>query len=175
MSPRNAAPINALVVDPQAESRTFAASTLAAAGFRVAVADSFETAQRLATTRVPSLVLADVRLGQYNGLHLILSVRFNHPHVAGVVTYDIADPALAAEANRSGVTFVPKPVGPQELLAAVFRTLWRQPGDPTPVTSPFERRAIAQRRLALPVPVDRRGSDRRRDLTPLMRETFVVM
>ena len=73
------------------------------------------------------------------------------------------------------MTFVPTPVGPQELLAAVFRTLWRQPGDGTPITSPFERRTLAQRRHTLPVPFDRRASDRRRDLTPLMRETFVVM
>ena len=175
MSPRNAAPINALIADPAAESRTFAASTLAAAGFRVAVADCFESAQRLAETRRPSLVLADVRLGQYNGLHLILSVRFNYPHVAGVLTYDIPDPTLAAEAMRSGVTFVAKPVGPQELLAAVFRTLWRPANDRTPVTSPFERRSSAQRQHALPVAIDRRGGDRRRDLTPLMRETYVVM
>ena len=175
MSPRNTAPINALIVDAAAESRTFAASTLAAAGFRVSLADSFGVAQRLAATRLPSLVLADVRLGQYNGLHLILSIRYNHPQVAGVVTYDLSDIALEAEAHRSGVTFVAKPVGPQELLAAVFRTLWRHPGDKTPVRSPFERRAISQRQHSQPVPVDRRAADRRRDLTPLMRETFVVM
>ena len=175
MSPRPTAPIRALIADPDAASRTFAASVLAAAGFRVHMTHGFEEALKIATIRLPMLILADIRLGDYNGLHLVLNVRYVHPQVAAIVTCDERDRALQGEARRTGATFVTKPVTADDLRAAVMRTLWRQPMDVTPIDEPFERRTLQQRRHALPVALDRRGSDRRRNLSLLMYDTSPVM
>jgi len=157
--------LTALIVDPVAADREFAARTLEEAGFRVDLAGSFDEADACMTVRPPSVLLADVRLGEYNGLHLILRAHAAQPGLAALVTYDVADPVLQADADRLGATFITKPVSARELVAATFRTLLRLPDDSTPVHPPFERRTGERRGTPAAIGVPNRRIGERRRIT----------
>jgi len=62
----------ALVVEPVLTSLLAILSTLASLGFDVLVAESFKDAKRALLAARPSLLVTDIRLHEYNGLHLVL-------------------------------------------------------------------------------------------------------
>jgi len=160
-------PLTALVVEPDESDRAFAARTFTSGRFSVQVARSFDEAEVLLAQGPPSVLLADIRLGDYNGLHLVMRARAAQLRMAALITYDRFDPVLQADADRLGATFITKPVTSRELLAAAFRTLRRPPGDSTPVHRPFERRIRDRRVLPFtPVTAERRGVERRQPLDP---------
>jgi len=158
--------VSALVVDPLSSSRIATGTALVAAGFHVTVADSFAAAKERMAARPPAVLIADICLAEYNGLHLVIRGMANDPKLTAVVICDRDDPVLRESAEKLGATYVVKPQTSDELIAAVMRTLFRQQNDP-PLRSPFERRH-AERRAAIEVstlPVDRRLQDRRQGLT----------
>ena len=65
----------ALVVEPSVRDAVFWSTELTASGFRVTVASNFQEARVRLGVRPPSLLLTEVRLGDYNGLHLVLRAR----------------------------------------------------------------------------------------------------
>src|SRR4051812_30602260 len=70
-----------LVVDPQPEPRARTVEWLSGAGYEAVGIDAFEAARvRLRADR-PALVIADVRLGPFNGLQLALAARSMQPPV----------------------------------------------------------------------------------------------
>ncbi len=69
-----------LIVDSNAADASENARILSDLGFRVATATTFDEANReLARMSDLVMVLADVRLGEYNGLHLAMRVRRAYP------------------------------------------------------------------------------------------------
>jgi ActR/RegA family two-component response regulator len=165
------APASALIIDPVLSDVMFSVATATSLGFRVTVADSFQEA--LERLRVPpALLIADIRLGEYNGLHLVLRGKAARRDLAAIVTSGMADLALQAEAERLGATFVLKPTTAREFSAAICRTLLQGPDSPGgPIRSPFERRA-SDRRSTPPGahhPERRKGS-RRRDVVQLIQQ-----
>jgi DNA-binding response OmpR family regulator len=163
--------LSALVADPT-DDAVGIVTALTYAGFTVTLTDNFEAARRLLEDLRPLVLVTEIRLGAYNGIHLALRCRMSPSRVTVVVTSGFADPVLEREVEALDATFIAKPFIPVDLVAAVYRTALRQPsidGRFEPVRAPFERR-LADRRTTttLIADRDRRHSDRRGDIAGLM-------
>ena len=156
------APIPALVVEAAVDDLVPLVSALTEAGFQVTAAGTFLQARTLLDARPPALLMTAVRLGLYNGLHLVLRGTAVKPDLAAVVTSTVADPVLQREAEALGATFVVTPVEQKDLVAAVLRTLFRTDRSQGPIRPPFERRVLERRTLAESRIPDRRMAERRR-------------
>src|SRR5713226_3955543 len=102
---------SALVVD--SDSIKFAVTTrvVTELGWTVVPASTFEEANRRdAADQTISLLIADVRLGAFNGVHLAFRVRRRRPNVLIIITHDVYDPTLDAEAKRLGGFYCIKPL-----------------------------------------------------------------
>ena len=144
---RSAATQTALVVEPSVADAVSTALMISELGFQVIVSETFHDASSRLASR-PALLVTELRLGEYNGLHLVLRGKSAHPSLAAIVTSRILDPALYKEAEQLGATFVLKTVAPQEFRAAVLRTIFRPQGDTSEIRPPYERRK-AERRQAV--------------------------
>jgi PleD family two-component response regulator len=116
-----------LVVDEQPTEVARLVQPLENAGYRVTGATTFEAAMQTLTERPPHLLIAAERLGSFNGLHLVLRGRFDHPQMAAIVTAGAKDPVLEAEATTFGASCVVAPRNSTELLALVTRTFAMRP------------------------------------------------
>lgn len=155
------ATVSVLVVDPVAADRVFTGSALAAAGFHVTVSETFASAKERMAARRPSVLVTEVCLAEYNGIHLVIRGQATG-QLAAVVTCGHEDPVLRDSAEKLGATFVVKPITAPELVAAVLRTLLRNDPAKTPIRPPFERR-LSDRRgpTAIGPVIERRVNDRR--------------
>jgi DNA-binding NtrC family response regulator len=100
------------------------AVALSAAGFRVVTSASFDDGKALLDGEVPpALLIASVRLGAYNGLHLIIRGRLDHPEMAAILTSDTPDPSLDAEAARYGAAYMSGRVDCDALLSRAMQAL----------------------------------------------------
>jgi DNA-binding NtrC family response regulator len=165
-----ATPDVALIVEPSLADAMFVVSTLSLLGFRVIASDNFHEAKAL-LREPPALLVSELRLSEYNGLHLVLRAKSARPDMAAIVTTQVADPVLQAEAERMGATFVLKPTTSEEFRAAVCRTLFRSPDSlGQPIRAPFEQRKADRRRgETAEHRLERRVSDRRREVTALIQ------
>jgi CheY-like chemotaxis protein len=113
-------PQKILIVDDDEPTRAGLAMLLADAGYETVTADTVPTAIKLLSDEQPDLLLVDIRLDQYNGLHLVATRKRPIP---AVVLTGFADPAIEADARRLGAEFLLKPVAPSTLIALVKRLL----------------------------------------------------
>ena len=113
----------AVVVDGNTSDRVTTVMLLEAAGYQVRSARSFDEAKTLLAAERPHILITDLRLGQYNGLHLVLRSRSEYPDLAAVVTSRIADPVLEAEAHRQRAHFILRPLTGPQLLTAITASL----------------------------------------------------
>lgn len=144
-------PLTVLVVAPSGSDSAGLVSALAPESYRVTVAHSFRDGRRLIESHPPALLITALRLGEYNGLHLVLRARGAAPRVASIVIADAEDPVLRIDAERIGATFVAGLPDRRDLLAAVQRTLSRRDSDlHEPIRPPFERRHTQVAAGALP-------------------------
>src|SRR5262245_5460586 len=106
----------ALLVDSDPVQRASTARLLRSLGYTVIVASTFADARRyLLATESLALLIADVRLGEFNGLHLAFRARAAHPNVSIVITDRAYDATLQAEANRMGGSYLARPFSTNEL------------------------------------------------------------
>src|SRR5262245_44997835 len=61
-----------LVVEPPLSDAIAVASTLTKHHFKVTLAETFVKAKERIGSRPPDVLITDIRLGEYNGLHLVL-------------------------------------------------------------------------------------------------------
>jgi DNA-binding response OmpR family regulator len=109
-----------LVVDSQPVQLGINARTLTDLGYDVTVVTTFEEGKRRLSAQPPlALLIADIRLGPYNGLHLALRARSLHPNICIIITDQTFDPALEREARGMGATYVVKPISPAKLTTLV--------------------------------------------------------
>jgi len=100
----------ALVVDADTVQLASTAQALRALDYAVIAASSFDEARRyLLNTDELSLLVADIRLGQFNGLHLAFRARAHHPNVRLVITDHAFDTTLEAETKRLGGAYLARP------------------------------------------------------------------
>ena len=112
-----------LVVNNDGARLTRVLSVLNAAGYRARGASTFEEATRALSERVPDLVIADERLGAYNGLHVILRARADHPDVSAIVTTPVKNRGLEADARSLNIQCLIKPQSAGEWLEPVWKIL----------------------------------------------------
>lgn len=156
-----------LVVDPVLDDILPLVIALSRDGLHVTVAAEFSQAKQLLISNPPSVLLAAVRLGLYNGLHLVVHGTAIKPDMAVLVLSADADPLLQLDAESLGATFMVKPIGERDLFAVMLRTLYRT--TPGPIRSPFERRTSERRVRPLSVSPERRGQERRRFAFPVAK------
>jgi DNA-binding NtrC family response regulator len=116
-------PRSVVVVDGNGPDRTNTVTLLEAAGYRVRSARNFDEAKTLLAAERPDILITELRLGQYNGLHLVLRTRTEYPDMAALVTSRVADPVLEAEATRHRARFILSPLSATQLLHAVASSL----------------------------------------------------
>ncbi len=151
-----------LVVAPAGDDVRPITSTFEGTNVRIAEARDFAAAKGLLARNPPDVLITDLQLAEFNGLHLVLRGKAVRPQMAALVMSRVDDPVLRADAHRLGATFVVKPFTRLELLAATVRTLCRREDDLAPLWPPFERRA-GERRTGLHSPdvCNRRTTERR--------------
>jgi DNA-binding response OmpR family regulator len=104
-----------LLVAPTPGVATTIFAWLTDAGYDLTVVGSFAAAKRH-LERVPSLLISEVRLGEYNGLHLALRAQ---THDVPAVLLGEADTVLQQEAREMGAVYLPRDVDRQRLLAVI--------------------------------------------------------
>jgi DNA-binding response OmpR family regulator len=114
--------VDVLVVDTQQRRRAKIAFWLRAAGYRVDLADSFTQARDKIDARAPLCLITSVKLGIYNGLHLIARSRCLHSS-AFVLMHDVLDPVLESEARSHDAESLVLPCLQGELLDAIGQSL----------------------------------------------------
>ena len=123
--------LTVLVVDHDPDELAVTKNVLTRAGYDVRGASTFEEARQLMTSEPPDVLIADVRLGAFNGLHLLIVSRPNHPEMAAVITHAFPDPVLEAEAKRLGAAYLVKPIRLPILLSTISEVLLRSAPRPS--------------------------------------------
>ena len=113
-------PSKVLIVDDDKTTREGLAEFLEEAGYEAVAVGTFEDATRVLRTAPPDLLIADVRLGPFNGLQLVIS---SPQPIPAIIITGFADPVLEADARRRGADYVLKPVSPARLLDLVAQKL----------------------------------------------------
>ena len=117
------------------------AQLLAAAGYKVLVAGTFQEGARLLREAVPDLLITDVRLGEFNGLQLVVS---NPRPKAAIVVTAFDDRVLKDEARRAGADYLVKPLMFDELLARIEQKLAEADQASRGSTRRWERKPVSR-------------------------------
>lgn len=112
-------PFRILVIDDDEHALMGMSELLCDQGHDVTAAGSYEEAKSALAESPFDLLVTDIRLRPYNGLHLVMHTRAEHPDTAIVITTGHDEPAIAFEARRYNARFVQKPIRPAEFLKAV--------------------------------------------------------
>ena len=121
-------PLLILVVDDDQVACTGLVALLESAGFAATGAGSFEEATKALATTTPDLLVADVRLAAFNGLHLLHRSRGTHPRMASIVISGYPDEGIEHDARQAGAAaFLLKPLDPPAFLAKVTEVLASRP------------------------------------------------
>jgi DNA-binding response OmpR family regulator len=109
-----------LLVDDDTATRIGLTELLTDAGYDTRAVATFEEGLRALRSETPDLLIADVRLGAFNGLQLLVS---SPRRVPAIIITGFADPVLESDARQHGAEYVLKPVTPSVLLDMVRRRL----------------------------------------------------
>jgi len=113
-------PQKVLIVDDDEPTRAGLAMRLRDAGYDTLTAGSVPAAIKLLSENPPDLLLVDIRLDAYNGLHV---VAMRPQPIPAIVMTGFADSAIEADARRLGAEFLLKPVSPNVLRTLIGRLL----------------------------------------------------
>jgi DNA-binding response OmpR family regulator len=111
-----------LIVEDHDATRQGLSALLKSAGYGVLSASTFAEGRQLLAEQAPDLLIADLRLGEYNGLQLVATGPRATP---SIVLTGFPDPALEAEALKLGAHYLTKPIAAEALLALVDETIVR--------------------------------------------------
>lgn len=120
--------VQILLVDPDPQRATDLSASLQHAGFMVTRSSEFQDAMQLVRSTPPDLVITNVRLGAYNGLHLIMRARAEHPQIAAIAMTASHDPVLEADAASFGAEYTVAPwKDPRPFVELVSRLASAEP------------------------------------------------
>ncbi len=88
-------------------------------GCSFATIASFEAARAWIRTGGTSIVVSDVRLGDFNGLHLAWLRHALDPASPCIITHNVFDPVLDAEARRAGASYLVMPTEESRLTSTI--------------------------------------------------------
>ncbi len=112
-----------LLVDDDPDYLTVTRDLLERGGHVVLVASTFEEGRRVLREDSPDLLIADVRLGAFNGLQLVATDRGRIP---SIIVSGFDDAVLQAEAAGFGAEYLVKPVAAAALLGLISQKLAAQ-------------------------------------------------
>ena len=139
--------MRALVILVNADRRALqqTEALLSEAGHLVAVFSSFVDAKKMLDAVIPDLLVADIRLEAFNGLHLASCSHHEHPDIPVIITHDHADPIFEAQAGEYGARFVVAPLrNPAHFLRSVDAALIERRRTQTPIRRWSRQRVAAQ-------------------------------
>ena len=110
-----------VVGDSAARSEIIGA--LRSTSYRVTSAGTFEQASRVIADRAPDVLITELRLGAFNGLHLVIRGRAQNPDTVAIIYTASPDQVVAAEARRLGADLLVRPVAPSALLGIISHRL----------------------------------------------------
>lgn len=96
-----------LLVDPDETAAAAAKQALVANGYRAAAVGTFAEATRQTSLDCPDLIVTALRLEAYNGLHLLLRCRADHPELPVIVMGRPED--FCSDIALHGAPFFAKP------------------------------------------------------------------
>ena len=133
-------PKKVLVVEDDRSARTGLLQLIAGEGYVALGASTFEEGRQLLRSERPDLLIADVRLGEFNGLQLIIG-QDEAPRT--IVVTGFADPVLEADARRAGAYYLLKPLDISKLLTIVHAELNERAEPPQQPQRRWARKPIA--------------------------------
>jgi len=108
-----------LIVDDDRQVLGLVNQWLTRAGFVVVACDSFEAAKRQLAAQTPGVLIADIRLGAFNGLQLAILAKERDAQTIAFVMSAFDDASLRSEARLCGADFLPKPFTREQVVSAV--------------------------------------------------------
>lgn len=118
-------PYRILVLDDDEHALSGIVDLLRDAGHNVTGAAAYDAAKRLLAVGPFDLLISDVRLRSFNGLHLVMQTRTDHPETAIIIITGYEDPLIDLEASRYHADLVRKPIRPAEFKERVNAALSR--------------------------------------------------
>lgn len=96
---------------------------LTSVGYDATAVQSFEEARGILDDGPPDLLIANLRLGAFNGLHLVLRGRADRPDMSAIITTGPEDHSIKSEARELGVLCVTTPVIEDQFLETVRKVI----------------------------------------------------
>jgi len=127
-----------LIVEDNDATLTGLSELLRRAGYDTYATKSFEEGARVMREDAPDVLLADIRLGPFNGLQLLVT---SPKRVPTIIMTGYPDPVLEADAVHLGAQFILKPVAPAALLGLIQAQLAKK----SPPEASNNRRWIRKR------------------------------
>jgi DNA-binding response OmpR family regulator len=107
---------NILIVEDDEAARSGLTELLTHAGYNVLSSGTFEEGKRIMLEQTPDLLIADIRLGDFNGLQLLVDrPRF----IPAIIMTGFHDEVLKAESVRLRAAYVIKPLSFLSFLAVI--------------------------------------------------------
>jgi DNA-binding response OmpR family regulator len=113
----------AIVVDADLTELRRTEQALEKVGFVVMGAGSFAQAKSLLVSITPEVVIADIKLEAFNGLHLAALCAVWRPATPFIATHNAHDPVLEADARRLNASYVVKTPGREDLTRTAVELL----------------------------------------------------
>lgn len=137
----------AIVVDANLEELRKTERVLADAGFVVVAIDSFAEAKATLQSISPEIVVADIKLAAFNGLHLAAISGIERPGTPFIITHNLHDVVLEADALDLGAVYVVKTETREELQRIASRFFEGQNPD-VAVTRRWPRKRLTVQTVA---------------------------
>ena len=116
-------PFRVLVLEDDEHALSGIVELLRDAGHNVTGAATYDAAKRLLAVSPFDLLVSDVRLRSFNGLHLVMQTRADHPEIGVIIITGYDDPMIDMEAHRYHAQLVRKPIRPAEFMRTVNEAL----------------------------------------------------
>ena len=94
-----------LIVDPNPAFLDSLRAIAQAAGLRVVAETEFDAARQRIANQCPDVIVVSIRLGRFNGIHLVHLARLANPDVNAVVYGGADDLPLAVDAQHAGAFY----------------------------------------------------------------------
>ncbi len=134
----------ALIAEPSPAFREPLEAIVAAAGWSVVGRSALEDARRDISDRAPNVVVTSLKLGSFNGVHLVYLAKLANP-LAVCVVY--GEPDRAEEAQRAGAIYIERQCIREalpEILAAMKRRVFDRLGDILPFPGRFSATEVRE-------------------------------
>ena len=116
-------PFRVLILDDDENALVGLVELVRSLGHVVTPSASYEEAKTLLTVGTYDLLVTDVRLRSFNGLHLVQKMRAEAPDMAVIIMTGYEDSLMEVEARRYNAQFIRKPFPPEDFLDLVSRAL----------------------------------------------------